>query len=345
MDLLLAITPASASADDFKRQICAIGINLGSIASREYLFGRQFSNSQPPADQVNAIADAVNKTLGHTSAAERLIGAVQPASRPAMVRQFAAEVSAYMTTRRSLTYSQRENRVSNLASTYRRSLEWTFNSSRPDAFQYNSTCFSALFTACYEFGYAGTAAAVGDARSEGAHVIAMRNAIDSGMQIAYDREDYSDAKQICCNMGTKAQWAPILGMTGTSPHSAFVINTTAIQEIALSIPRAHCNGSQPRNYVGCFAESRNADVTGLGNRVLGGAMIPNDPGMNVEKCVSFCASKGYAYAGLQYAAWCFCGNSYATEGSADNCNMACSGNGAEACGGPWANSVYRTSPR
>jgi len=96
------------------------------------------------------------------------------------------------------------------------------------------------------------------------------------------------------------------------------------------------------DYVGCFAENDNAQTDGLGGRVLGGAMIPSNSAMTNQKCTQFCGSKGFAYAGTQYASQCFCGNSYADRGSSTNCTMNCSGDSTQKCGGGWANSVYRT---
>lgn len=340
---LQTVAASQAQADELKRQICALGINLGSIASREYFFGRAFSTGQPPADQVADIAVNVGNILAHAAAAEGLITTLQPPGRRETVRQFTTEISAYMGARVPLNYTQRENRVANLAGRYRQSLEWTYNSARPDSFQYQPNCDSFLFTACYQFGYAATAAAVGDTSNQNGRVGAMRSAVRSGMSLAFDRERQSNAEQVCCNMGSEALWAPILAMTGTSPHSLFVTNTDTIQAIALSIPPAQCTAGHARNYVGCYAEDRRAELRGLGNRVLGGAMIPDHPAMTIDMCVGFCGSKGFAYAGVQYSKWCFCGNSYADRGEAKNCNMACSGDRGKTCGGAWANSVYRTS--
>ncbi len=39
---------------------------------------------------------------------------------------------------------------------------------------------------------------------------------------------------------------------------------------------------------------------------------------------------------------CFCGNSYGTYGLSTQCNMTCSGNKNEICGGIWANAIYAT---
>ena len=65
---------------------------------------------------------------------------------------------------------------------------------------------------------------------------------------------------------------------------------------------------------------------------------------SIENCQSFCRSAGYKYAGAQYGNQCFCGNSYGRYGQnlGNSCNMLCSGNNVEICGGSWANSIYPT---
>lgn len=61
-----------------------------------------------------------------------------------------------------------------------------------------------------------------------------------------------------------------------------------------------------------------------------------------DRCVAICKSKGFRYAGVQYGESCLCGNSYGHYGVANNCNMACTGNPNETCGGGFANYVYKT---
>ena len=42
---------------------------------------------------------------------------------------------------------------------------------------------------------------------------------------------------------------------------------------------------------------------------------------------------------------CYCSNTYGSYGFSSNCNMACSGNSNQICGGGLANSVYSTQCR
>eukprot|EP01059_Diplonema_ambulator_P016847 TRINITY_DN28820_c0_g1_i1.p1 TRINITY_DN28820_c0_g1~~TRINITY_DN28820_c0_g1_i1.p1 ORF type:complete len:2516 (+),score=639.61 TRINITY_DN28820_c0_g1_i1:711-7550(+) len=62
----------------------------------------------------------------------------------------------------------------------------------------------------------------------------------------------------------------------------------------------------------------------------------------VEECTAICQHNGFTYAGMQAGSECWCGNSY--SGYAWNwdsyCNIPCTGNSAEMCGGVWKNSVY-----
>lgn len=66
------------------------------------------------------------------------------------------------------------------------------------------------------------------------------------------------------------------------------------------------------------------------------------PGMTTPMCLATCRQQGYRYAATQFGSHCFCGNAYGRHGQADNCNMACSGDRSQTCGGHTANSVYDT---
>jgi len=61
-----------------------------------------------------------------------------------------------------------------------------------------------------------------------------------------------------------------------------------------------------------------------------------------QRCVEVCQAQGFAYAGVEYGQSCLCGNSYDQFGPADNCDMPCTGDASQMCGGYNANSVYAT---
>jgi hypothetical protein len=98
-------------------------------------------------------------------------------------------------------------------------------------------------------------------------------------------------------------------------------------------PPAGPAAGQPR-YLGCFKDPNNPfDLDGRVER-----SAQNTP----QHCIQSCAAQGFKYAGVQYGQSCLCGNSYGRFGQANNCNMRCTGDGNQICGGSNANSVYST---
>jgi len=66
--------------------------------------------------------------------------------------------------------------------------------------------------------------------------------------------------------------------------------------------------------------------------------------MTINSCIGWCVGQGYPFAGLQVGAYCFCGNSYGSQGAAStaDCNSPCRGQPSVNCGGPWRNSIWAT---
>ncbi|KAF2458759.1 WSC domain-containing protein, partial [Lineolata rhizophorae] len=83
-------------------------------------------------------------------------------------------------------------------------------------------------------------------------------------------------------------------------------------------------------YVSCWTDS-------VGARTLNGATYASGDAMTASSCASFCGSRGFKYAGTEYAAECWCGNALAADSDAApseaDCDMACSGDATQPCGG------------
>ena len=97
-----------------------------------------------------------------------------------------------------------------------------------------------------------------------------------------------------------------------------------------------CPGRRSYQNVGCYADD--LEVRDLPNAPLD----DYDGGMTHEVCVHHCYDYGYLYAGTQYGSECWCGNSYGRYGASSGCDMACSGNPYQLCGGIRANWVTTT---
>jgi hypothetical protein len=84
-------------------------------------------------------------------------------------------------------------------------------------------------------------------------------------------------------------------------------------------------------YVGCFTDDSSRALPRM--LMTGGA--------TVESCIAAAQAQGLAYAGVQYGGQCFGGDTLGFAEVADSsCNMPCTADSAETCGGVWLNSVY-----
>jgi hypothetical protein len=86
-------------------------------------------------------------------------------------------------------------------------------------------------------------------------------------------------------------------------------------------------------FVGCYKDTNVFDLDGFLERSRS-----NTP----QRCIETCRAKGFKYAGVQYSESCLCGNSYGKYGAADNCNMKCTGDSSQICGGYSSNGIYTT---
>ena len=83
----------------------------------------------------------------------------------------------------------------------------------------------------------------------------------------------------------------------------------------------------------------------ISDSVLGRTLpIPVGVSTNtMETCTSACYDAGYGIAGMEYSAECWCGTSIQSGGApapASDCNMPCTGDNTQPCGGPNRLNVY-----
>lgn len=86
-------------------------------------------------------------------------------------------------------------------------------------------------------------------------------------------------------------------------------------------------------FQGCITE-------GSGVRALSQAGLA-DPQLDLERCAEFCSN--YKYFGTEYAYECYCADSLdpsSSEADPSECNMPCSGDASQLCGGPNRLSLY-----
>ncbi|EXJ54755.1 hypothetical protein A1O7_10096, partial [Cladophialophora yegresii CBS 114405] len=91
------------------------------------------------------------------------------------------------------------------------------------------------------------------------------------------------------------------------------------------------------SYAGCFTDT-------VSPRTLPKWSTFNGRDVTNDACIAFCDSKGYPLAGTEYAGQCFCGTEItSSQLGEDRCNMACTGNAGQMCGGPGTLTVWTKS--
>jgi sugar lactone lactonase YvrE len=126
---------------------------------------------------------------------------------------------------------------------------------------------------------------------------------------------------------------PYFGSTFTGWSGACSgAGTCTVTMSAAKAVTANFHGSFTK--VGCFADQPAPDLSGPSR---------TDAYDTPLRCAEWCASQGYAYAGVQDGNECFCGSWYGRYGTAQNCTSACAGNSLESCGGVASNEVYATT--
>lgn len=88
--------------------------------------------------------------------------------------------------------------------------------------------------------------------------------------------------------------------------------------------------------LGCYSD--NVD----GRALTAGPMVLDAPN-TIEVCTQKCFDSGFPFSGTEFAGECYCGNEIGNGGApaaATDCNMVCTGNPLEFCGGPNRLNVY-----
>ncbi|KZF19452.1 WSC-domain-containing protein [Xylona heveae TC161] len=146
-----------------------------------------------------------------------------------------------------------------------------------------------------------------------------------------------------CYCGNNLQSYSALGQTGCSQacsgNSSELCggkDRLSVYNLTSYIPPTTVKAAGSYVYKGCFTDKSLTDHH-----------YTNTTGMTVESCVEYCQSQGSDYAGLEDSQECYCAGSIATSASQVDdaqCDMLCTGNYREFCGGPTVLGVYYNDP-
>ncbi|XP_041483840.1 uncharacterized protein LOC121430589 [Lytechinus variegatus] len=176
--------------------------------------------------------------------------------------------------------------------------------------------------------------------------------IDNGTweTVCGNNTNYTDVMLICQKLGFKGASRAIqetpYGQNSTPNHGLLcdkddtnlsdcsVANSTECSVAAA----ASCHGE---GYLGCFLDMRF-------DQVLSGESLI-DKLMTISYCIQFCnesTTANYTFAGVEYRDECYCGeasDNYTRHGvrADEKCQLACSGDSTESCGGDGHITVFR----
>ncbi|RDW56813.1 hypothetical protein BP5796_12880 [Coleophoma crateriformis] len=129
----------------------------------------------------------------------------------------------------------------------------------------------------------------------------------------------------------KASFVSSIAVISAAIGNVYAQNSTSTSCAAISTP----SPAGPYVYYGCMTESSLS-------RTLNLATTENAT-MTPEVCASFCSSQGYPVMGVEYGEECYCGT-YPTGDSTtapqSDCNMECTGDAGQLCGGSDRLNVY-----
>ncbi|KAF8961440.1 WSC domain-containing protein [Flammula alnicola] len=119
----------------------------------------------------------------------------------------------------------------------------------------------------------------------------------------------------------KTVFKSLLALTGSAVVRVCVNASPALEARQSSLPAGWVS-------LGCYTDS-------AASRTLKTASFTDVNNMTIESCIAFCTPNGYQFAGVEFSRECYCDNVIEAPGTpaTDGCNMACTGNAAEICGG------------
>jgi hypothetical protein len=145
---------------------------------------------------------------------------------------------------------------------------------------------------------------------------------------------YTKVSDSQCNLACSANSSETCGGSWRNSIYAAAAAAPAPTPAPTPTPAPAPTPAPSGSYQGCYTDD--------GSRALPTQLASS--GATVESCVQAAQAKGLAYAGLQWRGECWGGNTLGyTKVSDTDCNLACSTDSSETCGGTWRNSIYATS--
>ncbi|KAJ3332856.1 hypothetical protein HDU76_012850 [Blyttiomyces sp. JEL0837] len=124
--------------------------------------------------------------------------------------------------------------------------------------------------------------------------------------------------------------SPVFSFLSSSKNTNTNVNADRVKKVAKTNEVANFATNDanplPATYLGCIDHLAVSDWFFPETADVG-------PDMSIEVCLSFCTNKGFAYFGTLYGNSCLCGNHVPSSMPSSQCDLPCSGNPSQVCGG------------
>ncbi|XP_052788050.1 xylosyltransferase oxt-like isoform X2 [Mya arenaria] len=179
------------------------------------------------------------------------------------------------------------------------------------------------------------------------HIVDKTNTVLNGIKKVQDQlnikeRNHSSSQSVSCsNVSKEAQSA--IKRAKTENCKKEIVKISCLNDAKKLYPQKLSNLCQSQgnhtagSYIGCYKDSQTErDLSNVGTKFNS----DNSP----QKCLEYCTTGGYQYAGLQYKVECWCGNTYNKYGDLPetSCQTSCPGNQTETCGGYNAQRIFAT---
>jgi hypothetical protein len=245
--VLLLFATDAVQANRAQERLCNVGLSLGGAYGRLKFFGGA-SGGRPPPDQVAAIATNLRNAAAEIRAFNWEAAFINPIHTKEQLtdsrRNIIDKLTRLSGTARTLT-SNDAPRISEIRSQFQDSIAYFSTSENQRGFVRGENCDTELLDACYHFAAAQIAAFFAPQHH---HVGMMRRAIQDGIRLSFDNTTRGDPANdafdpnttLCCNFGTRADWAPILALDANSTSGNFNAQEGYLRRMVFAIPIPFC---------------------------------------------------------------------------------------------------------
>ena len=298
--LLVPAFSPNARANEAQQRICMGGLTLGQAVGRLIIFGEEFGDAIPAA-QVGFILTNLANAAAEFTAAEELFAPPWDSlrAREGRLPQVLSAIANYSTKTSGRTYRGKAGYIQNdIWKLYRRGLEYTYSTARPDSIHRKENCDAFILDTGYHYGRATIASVGASLFATGYQVEAnssFKNAVNEGLQVAedaafmpFDPGHSSDEiyPKVCCTFGTPKAWEAMALPTfqSTTPLPYYI----TIQDSIMLPIIGNATGSAPSIVgtaatIGVYAVPSTQESPRVGSSPARGTVrIQKLPGLNPQ---------------------------------------------------------------